>query len=59
MIAVNQLFEQGLFVGDYQDFLATAAQRTPLRVVRVTAGPERIDLDQVSFRYPGSCAAAR
>jgi ABC-type multidrug transport system fused ATPase/permease subunit len=55
VIAVNQLFEQGLFVGDYQDFLATAAQRTPARDgAPVTSGPQQIDLDQVSFSYPGS-----
>ena len=58
VIAVNQLFEQGLFVGDYQDFLATAARRTPAAGGgAVPAAPERIDLDQVSFRYPGSAAS--
>lgn len=55
VIAVNQLFEQGLFVGDYQDFLATAAQRTSGHDgVPVTADPRQIDLDRVSFSYPGS-----
>ncbi|MEO7263122.1 MAG: ABC transporter ATP-binding protein [Jatrophihabitantaceae bacterium] len=55
VIAVNQLFEQGLFVGDYQGFLITAAQRTPTgRGAPVTADPQQIDLDRVSFHYPGS-----
>lgn len=57
VIAVNQLFEQGLFVGDYQDFLATAARRTPASGgAPVTADPQRIDLDRVSFSYPGAGA---
>ncbi|HEX8303543.1 MAG TPA: ABC transporter ATP-binding protein/permease [Jatrophihabitans sp.] len=55
VVAVNQLFEQGLYVGDYQDFLATAGQRTPGRDgLAVTADPRQIDLDRVSFSYPGS-----
>ncbi|HST49641.1 ABC transporter ATP-binding protein [Jatrophihabitans sp.] len=58
VIAVNQLFEQGLFVGDYQDFLTTAARRTPAPGgAAVPAGPERIDLDRVSFSYPGTQGA--
>ncbi len=55
VIAVNQLFEQGLFVGDYQDFLSNAGRRTPARDgAPVTADPRQIDLDRVSFSYPGS-----
>jgi ABC-type multidrug transport system fused ATPase/permease subunit len=54
VVAVNQLFEQGLFVGDYQDFLTTAGRRIPRRDgAPVTADPQRIDLDRVSFSYPG------
>ncbi|HEX8080594.1 MAG TPA: ABC transporter ATP-binding protein [Jatrophihabitans sp.] len=54
VVAVNQLFEQGLFVGDYQDFLTTAGRRIPRRDgTPVTADPQRIDLDRVSFSYPG------
>lgn len=54
--AADQLFEQGLYVSDYQAFLADAGTRT-----RRTAGlpaparaPARIDLHGVSFRYPAS-----
>jgi ATP-binding cassette subfamily B protein len=55
VVSSNQLFEQGLFVGDYRDFLATAAQRTPAGGgAPVTADPQRIDLDRISFSYPGS-----
>jgi ABC-type multidrug transport system fused ATPase/permease subunit len=54
--AADQLFEQGLYVSDYQAFLADAQARTrPSAGVRVAAvGPARIDLRDVSFRYPGS-----
>jgi len=59
VVAVNQLFEQGLFVGDYQDFLATAAQRSPAAGgAPVTADPQRIDLDGVGFSYAGSAAGS-
>jgi len=55
VISVHQLFEQGLFVGDYHDFLAIADRRTPpAGGGAVTAGPGRIELDGVSFGYPGS-----
>jgi ATP-binding cassette subfamily B protein len=55
VLAANQLFEQALYVGDYEDFLASAAERTASPgVAPVTADPQQIDLDRVSFNYPGS-----
>jgi ATP-binding cassette, subfamily B, bacterial len=53
--AANQLFEQGLYVRDYQDFLADAERRSrPAGGLPVAGGPQHIDLDGVCFRYPGS-----
>jgi ATP-binding cassette, subfamily B, bacterial len=53
--AVNQLFEQGLYVGDYERFLLATRQRTPSGDgAEVTADPQHIELDRVSFSYPGS-----
>ncbi len=55
VIAVNQLFEEGLYVGDYERFVHAARQRTPSgKGAEVIADPQRIDLDQVGFGYPGS-----
>lgn len=55
VIAVNQLFEEGLYVGDYERFLRAARQRTPSgNGAEVTADPQHIELDQVSFSYPAS-----
>jgi ABC-type multidrug transport system fused ATPase/permease subunit len=56
--AANQLFEQGLYVSDYQAFLADAAARRPAATGRPTpAAPAEISLRGVSFRYPGSSGA--
>ncbi|HEV2885668.1 MAG TPA: ABC transporter ATP-binding protein [Jatrophihabitans sp.] len=55
VIAVNQLFEQGLYVGDYERFLLATRQRTPTGDgAEVTVDPQHIELDRVSFSYPGS-----
>jgi ABC-type multidrug transport system fused ATPase/permease subunit len=55
VVAANQLFEQGLYVRDYQDFLADAERRSrPAGGLPSAGGPEHIDLDRVCFRYPGS-----
>ncbi|HTZ45759.1 MAG TPA: ABC transporter ATP-binding protein [Jatrophihabitans sp.] len=55
VIAANQLFEQGLYVGDYQEFLADAARRTGGTGHHpAPAEPRCIELDRVGFRYPGS-----
>ncbi|MFI7708212.1 ABC transporter ATP-binding protein [Nonomuraea sp. NPDC049480] len=53
--ASNQLFEQGLYVTDYQRFLADAASRTPARTGRAApVAPGRVTLSDVEFRYPGN-----
>lgn len=55
--AANQLFEQGLYVADYQEFLAdAAARRRPGTSRPAPAAPAEISLQQVSFRYPGDPA---
>ncbi len=55
VVASNQLFEQGLYVGDYQDFLADAARRSRrAEPGRPAVTPARISLHDVTFRYPGS-----
>ncbi|WP_117212834.1 ABC transporter ATP-binding protein [Allorhizocola rhizosphaerae] len=54
VLAGNQLAEHGLYIADYEDFLADAAGRVrPARSARAVA-PERIELRGVSFAYPGS-----
>lgn len=56
--AANQLFEQGLYVQDYQEFLADAERRSrPAGGLPASDGPQHIDLDGVCFRYPGSAAS--
>ncbi|NUT52654.1 MAG: ABC transporter ATP-binding protein [Saccharothrix sp.] len=55
--ACNELFEQSLYVSDYQSFLCTARER------RRSAGdvappPNRITLHEVGFRYPGAAVDA-
>ncbi|MEU8104335.1 ATP-binding cassette domain-containing protein [Nonomuraea muscovyensis] len=53
--AANQLFEQSLYVADYQDFLADAeARRRPAGGTAAPRSPERITLHGVGFTYPGS-----
>src|SRR5206468_910057 len=55
VVAANQLFEQGLYVRDYQDFLADAERRSrSAGGLPAAGGPQHIDLDAVCFRYPGS-----
>jgi len=52
--ASNQLFEQGLYVADYQTFLDDAARRVPTTGTRpVPPSPAAIELRSVSFSYPG------
>lgn len=53
-LAANLVFEQGLYVADYQAFHNDAAARTrPPTGVAAPADPKRIDLTGVGFRYRG------
>jgi ATP-binding cassette, subfamily B, bacterial len=49
----HQLFEQGLYVADYEKFLAEAAQRTRPRTGPAAAAPAEITLSRVGFGYAG------
>ncbi len=57
--AASQLVEQGLYVGDYEAFLADAATRTRPGGGPVPAGPTEVRLDGVSFGYPTGGTALR
>ncbi|MEU7531875.1 ABC transporter ATP-binding protein [Saccharothrix sp. NPDC042600] len=52
VLAANQLVEQGMYVADYQEFLASA--RRPADRPEVGLDPSRVRLEGVSFAYPGS-----
>jgi ABC-type multidrug transport system fused ATPase/permease subunit len=54
-LTANKLYEQGLYIGDYQAFVTdTAACRPRVTGRRAPQGFDRITLDRVGFRYPGS-----
>ncbi|WFE27834.1 ABC transporter ATP-binding protein [Solwaraspora sp. WMMD791] len=51
----DQLFEQGLYVADFHAFLADAVTRTRAAAgPAAPAAPQRIELRDVGFHYPGS-----
>ncbi len=53
--STTRLHEQGLFVLDYHRVLATCNDRTrPQTGTQAPPAPRVIELDRVSFRYPGS-----
>lgn len=55
VLAANMVFEQGLYVTDYQGFLADAAARSrPEAGPPAPPAPGRIELAGVGFRYRGS-----
>jgi len=55
MQMAHALFEKGLYISDYREFLEQSKQRKrPDRSVNAPARPGRIELIQVNFRYPGS-----
>ncbi|MFI6094906.1 ABC transporter ATP-binding protein [Lentzea sp. NPDC051213] len=57
--ATNELFEQSLYVSDYQSFLSTARERRrSASVVEAPPAPDRITLREVGFRYPGASVDA-
>ncbi|MEV6235489.1 ABC transporter ATP-binding protein [Lentzea sp. NPDC051838] len=55
--ATNELFEQSLYVSDYQSFLSTAQERRR-SASTVASPPDRITLHDVGFRYPGAASEA-
>ena len=58
-LAANLVFEQGLYVADYQAFRDDAAARTrPATGLAAPADPERIDLIGVGFGYRDGARAA-
>ncbi|MFI9817640.1 ABC transporter ATP-binding protein [Saccharothrix variisporea] len=56
VLAANQLVEQGLYIADYQEFLASAAQ--PPQPTTIDLDPGRVSLHDVTFRYPDSTRLA-
>ncbi len=54
-LTANKLYEHGLYIGDYQEFVTDTTARRP-RVTGRSAPPafDQIRLDRVGFRYPGS-----
>jgi ATP-binding cassette subfamily B protein len=50
----HELFEKGLYISDYVEFVERSKQRSrPHKSTPAPANPGLIELDQVSFRYPG------
>lgn len=58
VLAANQLVEQGMYVADYQEFLASAARSAQRDGVDAPIDPGRVTLDRVTFHYPGSARPA-
>ncbi|WP_073480356.1 ATP-binding cassette domain-containing protein [Streptoalloteichus hindustanus] len=55
VLAVNRLYEQGLYIADYRAFLDSAAERTrPVTGRRAPRDPELIEVRDVEFGYPGA-----
>ncbi len=60
VVAANQIFEHGLYLADYQAFLADAAARSRPPTGRpAPAEPRCIALHDVTFAYPGGTTALR
>lgn len=58
--ATDQIFEQGLYIADFQVFLDEARTRTRPRAGRpAPRAPQRIKLSNVCFRYPNSAPVLR
>lgn len=55
VMAVNRLYEEGLYVGAYRQFLDESSARTPSPTgVLAPPTPQVYRLDNVSFTYPGA-----
>lgn len=58
--ATDQIFEQGLYIADFQTFLSEAHARARPAVGRAAPlAPQRIELRDVEFHYPGAPAVLR
>ncbi|HVE29829.1 MAG TPA: ABC transporter ATP-binding protein, partial [Mycobacteriales bacterium] len=59
VFAVNELYEEALYVADYTAFIARAAARLPASTTRPGPGPFReLTLDRVRLRYPATARPA-
>jgi ATP-binding cassette, subfamily B, bacterial len=58
VLAANQLVEQGLYVADYQEFLASARRSARRDGVDTPIDPGPVSLEGVTFHYPGSARPA-
>ncbi|GAA3853911.1 ABC transporter ATP-binding protein [Saccharothrix violaceirubra] len=54
VLAANQLVEQGMYVADYQEFLATARDTAPGAARKTPVEPGEVALEHVTFTYPGA-----
>lgn len=54
VVAVNQLYEEGLYFTDYLAFLGDADTRSPVAGEPAPRHFERVTVDAVSFTYPGA-----
>ncbi len=59
LVAVNQTYDDGLYVSDHAEFLEMARERIAEQPAAIQAGaetlpiPDLIEVEGVSFRYPG------
>ncbi|AKQ66832.1 Lipid A export ATP-binding/permease protein MsbA [Myxococcus hansupus] len=54
MVTMHGLFEKGLYISDYREFIEQSTSRVrPPTSVEAPARPGRIELRNVSFQYPG------
>jgi ATP-binding cassette subfamily B protein len=50
----HQLFERGLYISDYRDFIEQSRlRRRPARSIKAPPRPGRIELHEIGFQYPG------
>ena len=54
VMTANRLYEDGLYLGDYTDFVGRAVERLPAQSAPPPAGFEVIELREVSLSYPDS-----
>jgi ATP-binding cassette subfamily B protein len=51
----HQLFERGLYISDYHEFLEQSKlRRRPSRTITAPPRPGRIELHDIGFQYPGA-----